>query len=446
MVPLVDGQGVRQRYLLVEDWFLLRNLVYFQAYPGDFGVTRYFWICAFLGIAKGECVFFFLVLFVCLLARPISAQEPWEVPQEWEGTAEVIAGAVHLPGGWKEEQTLSAEYSLVCRGDSYQLMVLDCGRTHPRLIETTEHKNSYWVEFCWSQDGKAMFSNEREKLYRMATGSGALDVLHSTSMTFAILGKSRPRYAKQELFHDGERDRLVYLEKSTSKGGSGRLVALSLGGGEPVVLIDLGCDQVTWGTVALEKGLFYGNLGSAIVVWTLEGKKLRESPLPPAKGARLTLSPDESVLLVEKYVDYGKTSGVDRDKGCWLLSADTLEVRGEIPFGKEFEWASKGQKVAFLRWSEELWTYDLPGQVYEKLAFLKPRPDAPGGSRGSYFWKPAWSADDRMIACRLSRWAAGHHQFENYTIILDLEQRLARVPPGQLSFLSWSPVPRPFEN
>lgn len=206
---------------------------------------------------------------------------------------------------------------------------------------------------------------------------------------------------------------------------------------------DLGTDAdfLSW-ALHLAKRRFYAALDGRITACSLDGTKVAEFVTAPLKATDPALSRDGKTLLAEKFDRRG--SNFKSDLGCWLLDADSLELKSQLDQGHCFRWSSRGDRIAFLAKSEELWIYDVEQKALTKLVWVTPPENAPQWSRRSYFAYPAWSSDDRMLACGFATWRSGYHNYHFYTVILDLQAKQNRVIPERWTYLSWSPVPHPF--
>ena len=186
----------------------------------------------------------------------------------------------------------------------------------------------------------------------------------------------------------------------------------------------------------------YYSDGDQIWSRSFEGTLRARFKTTPLGAKNMMLSTDERMLVAQKYKKVGRS--FQHALGCWVLDADSLTVKTELSQGHSFRWSSKGDHLAFLIRSEELWIYRLADRSLTKVAWVKPLPNAPKWSRARYFSPPVWSDDDRMLACSLATWRSGYHQYDYVTVLLDFETKQCRPIPAYWGSLSWSPIPHPF--
>jgi hypothetical protein len=363
-------------------------------------------------------------------------------------------GEVQLAEDWRIVSTPLESYSLVFR-DGSSLMVLDAGEDERRLVQTRHERRCFWDTPVWSADGKFMFDCETQ-VFALATDTGDLRTLTSYPVSRAAWRdgwragwpKRRPTGEAPRFVHDPAGNRLFVVTVPNTPRPKQKelteLLAIDLSDGSHRVVLDgdalqekIGC----W-ALSLEHQRFYGATKTGVAVWSLGGKKIREVKCAPVRARNLSLSPDGKMLLAERFVRgrWGKFSLL----GWWLLDAESLEVKHELDWGHSLRWSSHGDRIAFLKLSEELWILNVQDKSLERLACVSPPAGAPDWSRFRYYACPAWSRDDRMLACGLATYVGGYHDYNSYTLLLDLRRKEARVVPEYWTHLSWSPVARPF--
>lgn len=348
--------------------------------------------------------------------------------------------------GFVQVELLEREYSLVFR-DQGILNVLETTSLTPRPITTTQDQLLYGIP-VWSKDGNYLYDCERNVI--RISFDGKVEVLTQSERSrepgwpsikgwperYPALG--RPRFVEDVL-----NKRLIYLESTWKP--SYCLVALDLSSriltplttGEPV------SNVVGW-AFDVKSGVMYFADKKSVTKWSPTGQRLASLNTAGKIPSDLLLSPDGARLLIELV-------GERRNDGCIIVRTSDFQPEVTIDIGHSFEWSNAGDRIAFLHYSEDLNVYTLTTGVQERLIALPPRASDPDWSRGRYYQTPAWSKDDRMIACGLARFGGigrEPHYFEFQTLIIDLEARQFRSIPSYWSswgdYFAWSPRPRPF--
>jgi hypothetical protein len=176
-----------------------------------------------------------------------------------------------------------------------------------------------------------------------------------------------------------------------------------------------------------------------LVMRRLDGTLVREVPLREhvRVAGRLTLSPDESTLLIER-----KTPLLDA--GFLFIDTSTFDVRDGPARGQMCSWSPDGGRIAYHEgWELRIW--DVAAGQSSSLVTRRP---STSGESPEYCAVPTWSEDGRRLAVRLGydrsddegkcKWAA---------IAMDLGSRELLVLRGDLDSdgLTWLPVPHPFD-
>jgi hypothetical protein len=361
---------------------------------------------------------------------------------------------VHFQGGWRTVPLPMDSYSLVFRQSSH-LSVLDPGQTEPRRVQIAQGFGCFWSTPVWSADGASMFDCEGQVIaVSSRTGEARALTSYPVSRGWRDGWKRgwparRPTGEAPRFVHDAANNTLYAVTVSNKvhpeQSELARLIAINLSDGSHGIVLDGKAlqEQILSWALSLKRGRFYGATSSGVTVWSLDGEKIGERASLPGEVRELSLSPDDETLLAEMFRRGSREEIVHL--GAWLLDAESLETTNELQWGHSFRWSSDGGRIAFLKLSEELWIFNIDDASLERLAWVLPSVDAPEWSRCRYFASPAWSGDDCMLACGLASHAGpSPHEYNFYTLILDLAHREARVIPEYWTYLSWSPVLRPF--
>ena len=183
-----------------------------------------------------------------------------------------------------------------------------------------------------------------------------------------------------------------------------------------------------------------------LITRRLDGSLIQEMPLAEhvRVATRLALSPDESMLLIERRdrgADDSSQYPTFVDAGFFFIDTASFEVRDGPARGQLCAWSPDDSRIAYHEgWELRVW--DVAAR--QSTALVTRQPSTPGQSP-EYCTEPRWSEDGHRLAVRLG-YDRDHHEGKWAAIALDLDSRELLVLAGQLDSagLTWLPVPHPF--
>lgn len=348
--------------------------------------------------------------------------------------------ALEFAPSWSRVDCLGAPYSVVFRNSGLRIMRLaDCV---VRQIRTTQPPYFGFGTPCWSENAEFLYDFESEVI-ELDTRTGAVREL-------THFGKSKGWWAEKgwpgrivasapnRFVHDTKRQRLVFGVEYPDQIMALDLHTLTL---TPLLTgVATGTRITAWTLRTSDDQLFVSTFTS--LFGCKHDGTVAASLMAPSSVIALSLSPDGLMVLAEMRNIEGDRGGPS--KGAIILDADSLRVIDQLPDGHEFRWSHDAKRVAYLKGGYELWIYDSGKRESERIVKINLMSSAPDWSVDRYYAAPAWSWNDQCVIAGLSRWIRSYHDYEFFTVLMDLAHKKYQLIPQHLTYLAFAPTQDPF--